>query len=91
MAERNCDYCGQFFQPNRPWQRFCPGGDCKKNFERAQRDALKAMAGKQDDGKNPAAVAMGKKRMAMLTPDERKQLARKASQAAADKRRKSHG
>lgn len=90
MAERNCDWCGGFFIPKRDWQRFCPGGECKRHFERAQRDAMKALAGQQGKGKNPAAVAMGKKRMAMLTPEQRKELARKASKASAEKRRKAN-
>lgn len=92
MAERNCHWCGNFFTPNRDWQRFCPGTECKRDYERAQRAAAKAITGEKVQGKNPAAVALGKlgaaARNRKMTPQQRSESARRAALAGVEKRRK---
>lgn len=34
---RQCEWCGDEFEPYRDWQRFCPGGTCRKAWHRKQR------------------------------------------------------
>lgn len=31
---RRCAHCGDEFEPYRDWQRFCPGGNCRKAYWR---------------------------------------------------------
>lgn len=91
MSERNCDWCGGFFTPRKRWQRFCRVG-CKRDFERAQRAAAKTISGETVNGKNPAAVALGKlgaaARNASMTPEQRSESARRASLARVEKRKR---
>lgn len=80
MPKRTCKHCKAEFEPYRASQRFCSGGQCKKDFEKSQRE-LAASLDKQRRGKTAAAIAMGKRRMAFLTPEQRKELSRKAHEA----------
>lgn len=41
-----CDYCGEPFTPYRPGQRFCPGGECRMAYHRAQIRLHRAERGK---------------------------------------------
>ena len=59
----HCDFCNKKFQPNRSWQKFCPGGKCKDAFRKRKQsegpiiDALSAALAAADILKNAAKKA----------------------------------
>lgn len=54
-----CDYCDRPFEGRVKGQRFCPGGHCRRAYY-AERDAAARDLTRRVDGKNPAAVALGR-------------------------------
>lgn len=82
----NCTYCVKPFTPTRHWQKFCPGGECKRLWHAEQRAATKAQH--PANGKNPAAVALGKRRMALLTKQQRSALGKAGAKARIEKQKK---
>lgn len=85
-----CKNCGSYFQPRRSWQRFC-SKECKSEHERLAHDAARAAAGQlRSDGKNPAAVVLGRlgaaARNRKYGPEERAEISRRSAATLRKKR-----
>lgn len=77
---KKCEHCGNTFKPYRDWQKFCPGTNCKKEHEAQQAAALRELKG-ENGNKNVAAIALGKRRMRFLTPEQKRELSRLGNEA----------
>lgn len=53
---RACEQCGGLFEPYRAWQRFCPGGECRRRAWGAEGSRTIYLRSLLRNGHDPAAL-----------------------------------